>query len=201
VELHDALAGRRMVRAFRPDPVEESLVERLLDDSLRAPTAGNTGGVAWLVLEGADTATYWSHTTTEEWRQTARRWPGFEAAPVVALALFSRAAYERRYSERDKQRYATAVGDWPVPYWVGDAAFTVLALLLGATDAGLGACFLGNFRGEASLLAALGVPDEWRLFGAVAMGLAAADDPRSASLDRPVAPRAERVHRGTWGRH
>jgi nitroreductase len=157
--------------------------------------------VAWLVLEGPDTAAYWAHTTTDEWRRSARRWPGFEAAPVVALALFSEAAYERRYGEADKRRFATAVADWPVPYWVGDAAFAVLALLLGATDAGLGACFLGNFRGEPALLAGLEVPDDWRLFGAVAMGHPAAADPRSASLDRPVVRRAGRVHRGAWGQH
>ena len=46
---------------------------------------------------------------------------------------------------------------WPVPYWYFDAGASVMALLLGATDAGLGACFLGNFRGEQELLDALGV--------------------------------------------
>ncbi len=199
MELHDVLAERRMTRAFRPDPVDPSLLNRVLDDSLRSPTAGNTAGVSWLVLEGAATATYWEHATTADWRAVSRRWPGLQPAPVVALALFSPGEYQQRYLETDKQRAGTA--SWPIPYWVGDAAFAVLALLLGATDAGLGACFLGNFRGEAALLGALGVPDDRRLFGAVVVGHPAADDPRSPSLDRPVPSRGDRVHRGRWGNH
>ena len=57
-----------------------------------------------------------------------------------------------------------------MPYWFGDAAFGVMTVLLGAVDAGLGACILGSFRGEEELAEALGVPDGWRLFGAVVLG-------------------------------
>ena len=38
--------------------------------------------------------------------------------------------------------------EWVVPYWYVDAAFATMTLLLGATEAGIGAAFLGNFRGE-----------------------------------------------------
>ena len=57
-----------------------------------------------------------------------------------------------------------------MPYWFGDAAFGVMSVLLGAVDAGLGACILGAFRGEAVLGRMLGVPDEWRLFCGVVLG-------------------------------
>ncbi|MGH9088306.1 MAG: nitroreductase family protein, partial [Acidimicrobiales bacterium] len=87
---------------------------------------------------------------------------------------------------------------WPVPYWFGDAAFATMTLLLGATDEGLGACFLGSFRGEGPLLAALGVPEGWRLFGAVLIGHPDGADRPSASLDRPGPSAAERVHHGRW---
>lgn len=201
MELHDVLVRRRMVRAFLPHPVDPDALTGLLDDALRSPTAGNTGGVSWLVLEGLRTGLYWEHTTTEPWRLTARRWPGLAAAPVVALSLYSERAYRQRYAQEDKQEWGMGTHAWPVPYWVGDAAFSVMALLLGATDAGLAACFLGNFRGESSLRSALRVPDGWRIFGAVLLGHPAAEDPRSGSLDRPVPPRTERIHRGSWGRH
>ena len=74
----------------------------------------------------------------------------------------------------------------------------VMAVLLAAVDAGLGACFLGAFRGTDALAGRLGVPGDWRLYGAVALGRPAGNDHRSASLDRPRPPRAERVHRGRW---
>ena len=206
-----------MVRSFSDRPLDSSLVEAMLVDALRSPTAGNAGGTAWLVLEGAEqTAIYWAHTTTEEWRRRSRRWPGLSSAPVVALSLASPATYVRRYGETDKAgsglgppATARGVGNeeaagpggedaWPVPYWFGDAAFTTMALLLRATAEGLGACFLGNFRGENRLLRALGVPAEWRLFGAVLLGLAAGADPPSSSLSRPAPSPASRVHRGRW---
>ncbi len=207
MELTEAVRRRHMVRSFSDRPVDGDLVTRLVADALAAPTAGHTRGTAWLVLAGPEeTALYWDHTTTAEWRRGSRRWPGLSRAPVVALSLTSPGAYLDRYGEPDKA--AAGLGPaggggggpaaWPVPYWFGDAGFSVMTLLLAATDAGLGACFLGNFRGEAPLRGALGVPGAWRLFGAVLLGHPDGADHRSASLERPGPTAAERIHRGRW---
>lgn len=188
-----------MVRSFSGRPLDPQVVGLMLDRSLRAPTAGNARGTAWLALEGPEqTTTYWSHTTTDEWRRRSRRWPGLSRAPVVALSLVSPHEYVRRYDEPDKAGGGGGAATWPVPYWFGDAAFATMSLLLQATAEGLGACFLGNFRGEGPLLAALGVPNEWRLFGAVLLGRAGGPDPRSPSLDRPGPAPSARLHRGRW---
>lgn len=39
--VESAISGRRSIRAFRPDPVEAALVERLLDVAARAPSGTN----------------------------------------------------------------------------------------------------------------------------------------------------------------
>jgi hypothetical protein len=65
-------------------------------------------------------------------------------------------------------------------------------------DAGLGACVLGNFRGEAVLAGALGVPAAWSLFCAVLVGHPDGNDHPSPSLDRPRPDADERIHRGAW---
>lgn len=190
-----------MVRSFSDEGVDPGVVDQLLEAALRSPTAGNTGGTAWLVLAGpAQTARYWEAATDEEWRRSARRWPGLERAPVILLAYTSPAAYLARYAEADKVSAGLGGSEesWPVPYWVGDAAFGVMVVLLGAVDAGLGACFLGVFRGEEELARSLGVPDGWRQFGAVVLGHPDGLDHRSTSLDRPGPLRAERIHRGGW---
>jgi nitroreductase len=85
-----------------------------------------------------------------------------------------------------------------VPYWFVDTGFAALLLLLGAVDAGLGACFLGNFRGEEALAAALGVPDDRRYAGTVLLGEPGGDDPPSASLARGRRRAEDVVHRGRW---
>ena len=150
VELHEAIRRRAMVRSFSAEPVAEAVVDRLLHAVLRSPTAGNTRGTAWVVLEGSEqTSTYFDATTDEEWRARYPDWAdGLRRAPVVLLAYTSPSAYVSRYAEADKS--GSGLGHdaavWPVPYWYGDAAFGVMTVLLGAVDAGLGACILGTFR-------------------------------------------------------
>lgn len=194
------IRSRRMVRSFASDPLPPSLVDQLLGLSLRAPSAGNTRGSAWVLLDGPDVATYWEHTTDESWRTASTRWPGLRRAPVAALALASPAAYVARYGEDDKAGSGLGAGEsaWPVPYWFGDAAFSVMTVLLAAEAAGLGACFLGNFRGERPLLDTLCVPEGWRLFGTVLLGRPDGGDHRSPSLDRPAPGVAERLHHRRW---
>ncbi len=202
MDLHEAIARRAMVRSFSADPLDPALVDRLVDAALRSPTAGNASGTAWVVLEGArQTGIYFDATTDEEWRATHPEWSaGLRRAPVVLLAYTSPGAYVARYAEPDKAPSGLGAGPdaWAVPYWYGDAAMGVMVVLLAAVDAGLGACFLGAFRGTQPLAELLGVPEDWRLYGAVVLGHPDGNDHRSASLDRAIGPRAERAHRGGW---
>ena len=201
MELHEAIRRRSMVRSFTNDPVDPSALDRIVSAALRAPTAGNTGGTAWVTLVGPEqTATYWDTTTDEAWRAASARFEGLRRAPVILLAYSSAGAYVERYAEPDKAdaHLGADPGHWPVPYWTGDAAFGVMSVLLAAVDADLGACVLGNFRGEGALNGALGVPAGWQLFCAVLIGHADGQDHRSASLDRPTAAPADRVHWGRW---
>ena len=70
-----------------------------------------------------------------------------------------------------------------MPYWLVDSSFTVMLLLLAATDEGLGALFFRLHRDPARLLEALGVPEGKQLIGAVALGYEAF--PGSAGASRP----------------
>ena len=77
MELHEAIRRRAMVRSFSSEPVDRRPSNRILVDALRSPTAGNTGGTAWVVLEGPDeTSVYFDATTDECWRDASHRWRG-----------------------------------------------------------------------------------------------------------------------------
>jgi nitroreductase len=202
-----------MTRAFRPDPLDSSLVDGLLDVARRAPAAGNTAGLHFLVLDQpGDVARYWDLTLPAE-RREGFPWPALLRAPVLVFPCVSPAAYVSRYAEADKaaRRAATsqaraALGagaeQWPVPYWFVDGGMAVMSLLLAAEDAGLGALFFGLFEHESVVAAAFGVPADWRPLGAVALGYPAPPEEqrpsRSAARSRP--PLAQVVHRGRWGR-
>ena len=202
MELHEAIRRRTMCRSFSDQPVDPVVLEHILDAALRSPTAGNTRGTSWVVLHGSDeTAVYWDATTDEGWRTRNPDWAaGLRQAPVLLLAYASPAAYVARYAEAGKAQAGLGAGAdrWTVPYWYGDAAFGVMAVLLAAVDAGLGACLLGAFRGERPLAGPWVSPT---LGGSLAPWRWASPDGlghRSSSLLRSVPSRAERIHRGHW---
>ena len=199
MELTEAIRRRRMTRNFADRPLPDGLVDAILADTLRAPSAGNSQGAEFVVLEGAtQTDRYWQATTDEAWRLGSRRYEGMRRAPVVVLAYADPDRYRSRYSEPDKARADGAGVSWVVPFWFVDVAFATMVLLLRASDEGIGAAFLGNFRGEAELKAALGVPERMVWLGAVLLGHSAMPDPASSSLARGRRPIEEAVHRGSW---
>ncbi len=133
MELDEAIRRRAMVRSFSSDRVEPAVVDHILSGALRSPTAGNSQGTCWVVLEGPEqTAVYFETTTDEEWRRRSLRSEGLRRAPVILLAYSSPHLYLDRYSEEDKSRSGLGEGvdRWPVPYWTGDAAFGVMTTLL-----------------------------------------------------------------------
>jgi nitroreductase len=199
MELTEAIARRHMTRNFTGRALDDGVLDGLLADALRAPSAGNSQGREFVVLEGLEeTDRYWRAATDETWRTTSRRFPGLSRAPVIVLPFADPDAYTARYREADKARSDGEPVAWVVPFWYVDTAFAVMHLLLGAADRGLGAAFLGNFRGEEQLAETLGVPQRLRWLGAVLLGEAAEPDPPSSSAGRHRRTVADSVHRGRW---
>lgn len=187
-----------MVRAFDGAPLAPEVIDGLIDLARRAPSAGSSQGMAYVVLAGAETSRYWDASLPVD-RRDGFRWPGLVAAPVLVVVLARPGAWLERYAEPDKA--ATGLGRgaerWAVPYWWVDAGMAVEHLLLGAVAADLGACFFGLFDREPDVLSALGVPDGWRAVGTMALGHPAPDEPgRSADRIRPSVD--EVIHRGRW---
>lgn len=188
-----------MVRAFTAEPVDPALVDDLCDLARRAPSAGNVQATGYLVLDDpASTARYWDRTLPAE-RRAGFRWPGLISAPVLVLVAVRPEAYPERYAEADKASTGRGSGldAWPVPYWWVDAGAAIEHLLLGATDAGLGACLFGVFDHEPQVAEAFGVPDGWRIVATVALGHPAPVE-LGRSAGRPRPPLGTVVHRGSW---
>ncbi len=195
MEFQDVVRRRRMVRNFDDRPLPPTLVERLLDNARRAPSAGYTQGVELLVLEGAEqTRAYWDVSLPDE-RRHGFRWEGILRAPLLIVVFSSRQAYVDRYAEPDKGVPA-AEQRWLVPFWHVDAAFAAMLVLLTAVDTGLGALFFSVFQPDA-VRQAFGVPDGYDAVGAVAVGYPLPDEP-SPSLARGRRAAGEVVHRGRW---
>ena len=201
MELADALAQRRMVRALHHDRLEPEVVARLLGAANRAPSAGFAHGVDLVVLDGPEeTARYWDVTLAPD-RRAAFAWPGLLDAPVLVVVCADPEAYVARYREPDKLRSGLGAGAeaWAVPFWFVDAGMVTQNLLLAAVDEGLGACFFGVFDHEVVVKAALGIPAHVRTVGTIAIGRIAAESGRTGrSSGRARRGVGDVVHRGRW---
>ena len=191
-----------MVRAFDPArPVGPDEVDALIATACRAPSAGNSQGWDFVVLEGpTQTSRFWDVSLPLSRRATFA-WPGLLEAPVLVCPVADPGAYVARYGEPDKASTGLGVGEeaWAFPYWLTDTAFATMLLLLAATDAGLGTCFFGLFDRAPAVASALGIPNGRIPIGMVALGHPA---PGPHAPGRSAARRrrsvTEVVHRGGW---
>ena len=198
MELTDAIRGRRMIRSYDADrPVARELLDDLLDLAVRAPSAGYSQGWQFLVLDDiTSTRAFW--TATAEDREPNRWLDRLQTAPVLIVCFSDKDAYLDRYAEPDKGWTDRDEARWPVPYWDIDTGMAALLMLLGATDAGLGACFFGVPPEKwGPMRAAFGVPERFRPVGVVSLGYPA-PDVRSPSLARGRRAHSDVVSYGSF---
>ena len=190
MEFSDVVRARRMVRAYRPDLVDADAVTRILDYARRAPSAGFSQGVTFVVLTAAEDRLALARLCGEE-DYAARGFPRWlSTAPVHVVPCVSREAYERRYAEADKTASAKPA-DWPVPFWWVDGGAALMLLLLAAVDEGLAAGFQRVPEG-ADVRELLALREDEQPLGLVTLGHAA-EDARAGSRARGRLPFEQQV--------
>jgi nitroreductase len=196
VEFQDVVRHRRMIRTYdlsRPVPPE--IVELIVHNATRAPSAGFSQGWGFLVLDTPE--------DVARFRESCRLPDGSPdylaarvEAPLLIVAHSNKSAYLDRYAQADKGYDDRSDAWWPVPYWDIDTGMAALLILQTAVDNGLGACFFGLPKDRIpDYRAAFGVPEEFHPIGAISIGYS----------DEPVRDlRARRksqddvIHRGRW---
>ena len=170
MELHEAIAKRYSVRAYRNDAVDEATLGRVLEAACLAPTACNLQPFRLIVLRTPG-------REAELGRIYAKPW--FVQAPlVVGMVALPGEAWRRR----DGRNYADV-----------DATIAMDHLILAATAEGLGTCWVAAFDPVAAR-DVLGLSDSADLIAFTPLGYPA-DSPRP----RQRRPLAELVYRERWG--
>src|SRR5579875_3103046 len=199
MDFQDVVRHRRMVRSYDTSrPVPPEVVDRIVRNGLRAPSAGFSQGWGFLVLDTPD--------GVARFRAAARpgtapeRWFAANVdAPLLIVACSNKDVYLDRYAQPDKGYTDRSDAWWPAPYWDIDTGFASLLMMLTAVDAGLGACFFGiPIERIDAYRAAFGVPARFTPIGAISIGYSD-EPPRDLSSRRK--PKAETVHRGRWNQH
>ncbi len=199
MEFTEVVRRRRMVRNYSSEPVAPEVVQRILAQAQRAPSAGFSQGFAFLVLDAPeDVHRFWQSTTDslddmDSWLR------GMTRAPVVVVPLSHKDAYLDRYAEPDKGWTDRDEARWPVPYWHIDTGMASMIALLAAVDEGLGACFFGIPPDRIDAFRdAFGVPATHTPIGAVTIGHRTEDPGSRGSASRGRRDLDEVIHRGHW---
>jgi nitroreductase len=122
MEFAKLIRTRYSVRAYRPDPVPDDMLARVLEAARLAPTAANRQPFRLIVIHTAGRREGLRRLYHREW---------FGHAPlVIGICVLPGEAWVRR----DGVNYAFV-----------DAAIVMDHLVLAATDAGLGTCWVAAF--------------------------------------------------------
>jgi nitroreductase len=196
MEFRDAVLKRRMVRNFADKPVDPEIIDRILELTRHAPSAGFTQGQSFIVVTRPELRKSIADTCEEEAYVQRGFAPFISKAPVLLIPCTSETAYHRRYQEADKVNQDGTEIVWPVPYWFMDIGCAVMIALLAAIDEGLVTAFAGS-KDLDRLRSLLNIPAEVTPVGVIAVGYRAQDVP-SPSLKRGRKPGEEYIHRESW---
>ncbi|MCS6924441.1 MAG: nitroreductase family protein [Candidatus Binatia bacterium] len=165
---------RAMVRAYKPDPVPERTIRRLLRYAVRAPSAGNLQPWEFILVRSAENRDRLAKAALgQTWMATA---------PLIIATCAN--------IQRSGQRYG-ARGTF---YSLIDTAFASLLILLGAVEQGLGACFVGAYNPE-EVAKILALPEHVRPVGLITIGYPA-ESPRRPGT--PKIPLHQLIHEEKW---
>ncbi len=148
MDVYEAIQTRQSIRRYRPEPVPDDVLNRVLDATRLAPSAGNLQPWRFIVVKDAAVREQLAKATDRQ---------GFIAhAPIIIVACGWK---ERAYSKMGGYWNSLAV----------DLAIAFDHLTLAAAAEGLGTCWIGSFL-EEEVRRVLGIPEEVTVIALTPMG-------------------------------
>ena len=176
MHLAEILRRRKMVRSYTDEPVPLEIVARIVDRARKAPTAGFSQGLRFVVATDPEVRRAVAQAGGEEHYVEHGFGSWLSEAPVQVVVCTREEDYHERYRRPDKLRDDGTEIEWPVPWWYADAGKAIMLLLLCAIDEGLAAGMFG-FTDADSCKRALGIPDDVTPVAAVTIGHPGPNDP------------------------
>jgi len=138
MEVMEAIRTRRSIRKFKPDPVDEELLMKVLEAARWAPSWANTQCWRFVVVRDPKIKEELAGTL-ESLNPRNPAIPAIRSAPVV-IAICAELGKSGFY----RGQPATEKGDW----YMFDAALAAQNLVLAAHSLGLGTVHVGFFDGR-----------------------------------------------------
>jgi nitroreductase len=164
MDVLEAIEGRRSIRAFRNKNVSPETVEKLINASRLAPSAGNIQPWKFIIVRKPE--------IKKELVEAALGQTFIEESPVVIVVCADENLSSQGYGLRGKTLYC-----------LQDTAAAIQNILLAAHSLGLGTCWIGAFH-EEDVATTLKTPRGVRPIAIIPVGYAAEKpSPRSR---RPI---------------
>lgn len=189
----EAIQKRQSIRAYLKKPVEETLLNQLLETAKLSPSSVNSQPWRLAVVQGeslsrltADLIAASPQEPRHEVPYYPERWfePFLSRRRACGLALYGALQIQRRDIERQKEARLNNFRFFGAPVGIilfthknlapgslVDAGMLWQTLMLAATEAGLGTCALGSLAEYPDVVrASLSIDDEWKVIGGMALG-------------------------------
>ncbi len=168
------LRKRRNVYGFLPKLISDELLSGILEDAIRVPSAGFTQDFDLVVVRNRSTKKRLAEASREEEyvKSNVALSDFVTTAPVVIVPCANKQRFEAKYGKGEERAR--------LPWWLIDAGFVSLALLLATFERGLAASFLGAIDDE-KVVGILGLPDDGSIVPIATIPLGYSD-PREKSL-------------------
>ena len=167
MEILEAIKARRSIRKYKPTPVDDKIMELVLEAARWAPSWANTQCWRFIVVRDNDIKNELADTLISVGDRPNRAADAIRSAPVAIVACAELG--KSGYYHREPRELATDKGDW----YMFDVALAMQNLVLAAHSLGLGTVYVGAFDAKrtASILQVpqgfcvvamtpLGYPDE-----------------------------------------
>lgn len=172
MELTEAIKKRRSVRRFKSDPVDDKIIQRIIELGNMAPSAGNLQPRDFIIVTNKDQRFALA--------QAALNQTFIYDAPVVVTVCVN---YDRAASYGSRGRDL---------YCIQDSAAAVENMLLAAVDFGLASCWVGAFN-EKKVSQVLDLPSQVRPVALLPIGYPLEEIKSSYRINLD-----ELIHRNRW---
>ncbi len=176
MDLYQALRDRRSIRKYKPDPVPEEKLTRILDAARMAPSWSNLQCWKFIIVRDPHRKKILADSIPGT--NPAARAVGKTAPAVVVLCADPRAS--GNHDGKD--------------YYLLDAGLAMQQLMLAAYAEGLGTCWIAWFD-EAKARAACDIPAEYRVVALSPLGVPV--NQPSTRLRKEI---SEIVYKEEWGK-
>lgn len=173
MEFNDVVRKRKMVRKYLPNGIPDNIINKLIKNASRSPSAGHTQVQEFIILKDP--------AVKKKLRQASVNQRHVEDAPVLIVVCSNTSRSMDRYGKRGREFYS-----------IIDGAFASMLVLLTAVNEGIGAGFVGAFEDD-RVSEILGLPEHVRPVGIITLGYS---DEKPVKLER--IQRDSLVHYEHW---